>query len=186
MAGKMQFTFAAPTADDDDALRKRSASGICSNNICHIQQFKCLICIGADRKEGRNKYILRGHKFTPAGSITAEQAYIMRRQKEWRDRKSTVLKPQRQGWSLTNQIEFQKNMIGNRIYRLIRQTTPEVDAGKITGMLLEMECSDLLRLLESPEALYNKVGKALELLEAHIDDDGLSAMQFTLCGNKSI
>merc|ERR1712106_3259 len=54
--------------------------------------------------------------------------------------------------------EMQKNMIGERLYPLIHSSQPDL-AGKITGMLLEMDNSELLHLLESTEAL--------QVLEAH-------------------
>ncbi len=50
----------------------------------------------------------------------------------------------------------QKQMLGERLFPLIQQTHPEL-AGKITGMLLEIDNSELLHMLESRESLRAKV-----------------------------
>lgn len=46
---------------------------------------------------------------------------------------------------------------GERLYPLIHVMHPSL-AGKITGMLLEIDNSELLLLLESPDSLRSKVG----------------------------
>ena len=54
-------------------------------------------------------------------------------------------------------------MLGENLYPLVEQL--EVDnAAKVTGMLLEMDQTEVLHLLESPEALKAKVAEAMEVL----------------------
>ncbi|KAF7653699.1 hypothetical protein LDENG_00079660 [Lucifuga dentata] len=50
----------------------------------------------------------------------------------------------------------QKQLLGERLYPLIHALHPNL-AGKITGMLLEIDNSELLHMLESPESLHSKV-----------------------------
>merc|ERR1712185_312635 len=57
----------------------------------------------------------------------------------------------------------QKQMLGEKLYPKIAALQPEM-AGKITGMMLEMDNSELLILLESDAQLKNKVTEALKVL----------------------
>uniref|UniRef100_A0A2I2YIZ3 PABC domain-containing protein n=1 Tax=Gorilla gorilla gorilla TaxID=9595 RepID=A0A2I2YIZ3_GORGO len=60
----------------------------------------------------------------------------------------------------------QKQMLGEPLFPLI-QTMHSNLAGKITGMLLEIDNSELLHMLESPESLRSKVDEAVAVLQAH-------------------
>ncbi|XP_041953037.1 embryonic polyadenylate-binding protein-like isoform X4 [Alosa sapidissima] len=60
----------------------------------------------------------------------------------------------------------QKQLLGERLYPLIYALHPSL-AGKITGMLLEIDNSELLHMLESPESLHSKVEEAVAVLQAH-------------------
>ncbi|XP_063055633.1 polyadenylate-binding protein 1A [Engraulis encrasicolus] len=60
----------------------------------------------------------------------------------------------------------QKQMLGERLFPLIQSMHPNL-AGKITGMLLEIDNSELLHMLESPESLRSKVDEAVAVLQAH-------------------
>ncbi|KAJ0238324.1 Maternally expressed PAB C-terminal protein [Hirschfeldia incana] len=54
-------------------------------------------------------------------------------------------------------------MIGDFLYRLVEQLERTFTA-KITGMLLEIDRTELFRLMESPRALRGKVKEAIEVL----------------------
>ncbi|XP_032279761.1 LOW QUALITY PROTEIN: polyadenylate-binding protein 1-like [Phoca vitulina] len=60
----------------------------------------------------------------------------------------------------------QKQMLGERLFPLIQAMHPTL-AGKITGMLLEIDNSELLHILESPESLRSQVDEAVAVLQAH-------------------
>merc|ERR1712072_1358443 len=64
--------------------------------------------------------------------------------------------------------EQQKMMLGERLFPLIENHKEVADqAGKITGMLLDMDTPELLHLIESPEALRQKVVEAINVLAQH-------------------
>jgi polyadenylate-binding protein len=60
----------------------------------------------------------------------------------------------------------QKQMLGERLFPLI-QNMHQDSAGKITGMLLEIDNTELLHMLESRESLKAKVEEAIAVLQAH-------------------
>ena len=64
------------------------------------------------------------------------------------------------------QPQEQKQMLGERLYPLIHSMHPEW-AGKITGMLLEIDNAELLHMLDSRESLKAKVDEAVIVLQAH-------------------
>eukprot|EP00095_Tigriopus_kingsejongensis_P008443 maker-scaffold343_size201629-snap-gene-1.14 protein:Tk08443 transcript:maker-scaffold343_size201629-snap-gene-1.14-mRNA-1 annotation:"polyadenylate-binding protein 1" len=60
----------------------------------------------------------------------------------------------------------QKQMLGERLFPLIQRMYPDMP-GKITGMLLEIDNSELLHMLEHQESLKSKVDEAVSVLQAH-------------------
>merc|ERR1719203_1420270 len=58
----------------------------------------------------------------------------------------------------------QKQMLGEKLFPAISRLQPEL-AGKITGMMLEMDNSELLMLLESDAQLRSKVEEAMRVIE---------------------
>lgn len=65
----------------------------------------------------------------------------------------------------------QKQMLGERLFPLIQQTHADL-AGKITGMLLEIDNSELLHMLENQQALKAKMEEAVAVLQAHQAKEG--------------
>jgi polyadenylate-binding protein len=57
----------------------------------------------------------------------------------------------------------QRAMLGEQLYPLVDQLEHDF-AGKVTGMLLEMDQTEVLHLIESPDALKAKVAEAMEVL----------------------
>lgn len=56
-------------------------------------------------------------------------------------------------------------MLGEKLYPLVERIERD-HAGKVTGMLLEMDQTEVLHLIESPDALKKKVAEAMEVFRA--------------------
>ena len=84
------------------------------------------------------------------------------------------------------QPQEQKQVLGERLYMSVMTIDPLFHdselAGKITGMLLEMDNGDILHLLESPEALREKVQEAIAVLEAHKHKETASLSAAAMAG----
>lgn len=65
----------------------------------------------------------------------------------------------------------QKQMLGEALYPKINAQQPEL-AGKITGMLLEMDNTELLNLIEDDAALRAKVDEALTVYDEYVKNKG--------------
>ncbi|XP_050214474.1 polyadenylate-binding protein 5-like [Mercurialis annua] len=59
--------------------------------------------------------------------------------------------------------EKRTEMLGDHLYPLVERLQPE-HVAKVTGMLLEMDQTEVLHLIESPDALKKKVGEAMHVL----------------------
>ncbi|XP_062193406.1 polyadenylate-binding protein 8-like [Phragmites australis] len=72
----------------------------------------------------------------------------------------------------------QRLMLGENLYPLVDQLEHE-QAAKVTGMLLEMDQTEVLHLLESPDALKAKVAEAMEVLRSaqHLQQTNASPEQ---------
>jgi polyadenylate-binding protein len=61
----------------------------------------------------------------------------------------------------------QKQMLGEALYPKIHEMQPEL-AGKITGMLLEMDNSELINLTSDEAALRAKVEEAMSVYDEYV------------------
>lgn len=71
----------------------------------------------------------------------------------------------------------QKQMLGERIYPLVQEQIGVDQAGKVTGMLLEIENNELLMMIENKEMLKERIKEACDVLASHSDPkaDGVLA-----------
>ncbi|GLV44186.1 poly(A) binding protein [Carabus blaptoides fortunei] len=72
--------------------------------------------------------------------------------------------------------EIQKQVLGERLFPLIFPSHPTL-AAKITGMLLEIDNSELLRILDDKDSLQAKMSEAVAVLEAHGFQKAVEAAQ---------
>ena len=67
--------------------------------------------------------------------------------------------------STEHEAEGKRQRVGEQLYPLVEQSLVcSGQAGKVTGMLLDMPASELARLLEAPEALEAMIMRAAEVL----------------------
>ncbi|SAL95136.1 hypothetical protein [Absidia glauca] len=63
-------------------------------------------------------------------------------------------------------LETQKQLLGEQIYTVVNAIYPNT-AGKVTGMLLEMEVDDLMELINNKHLLEERAQEAMAVLEQH-------------------
>merc|ERR1719410_2570397 len=79
--------------------------------------------------------------------------------------------------SVSNAKE-QKQMIGEKIFQHIeKKGVLNGKAGKITGMLLEMDSAALLNLLRTPDLLDLKINQAADVLRKFEEGSGQKAVE---------
>eukprot|EP01085_Mycamoeba_gemmipara_P002260 Mycagemm_TRINITY_DN10073_c0_g2::TRINITY_DN10073_c0_g2_i1::g.2260::m.2260 type:complete len:364 gc:universal TRINITY_DN10073_c0_g2_i1:104-1195(+) len=69
------------------------------------------------------------------------------------------------GAAAASSPEDRKQMLGETLFPLVYAVQPK-EAGKITGMLLELGVPEVLELLENPVALSSKIQEAMAVLKA--------------------
>merc|ERR1712152_71651 len=99
--------------------------------------------------------VMPGQMVAPGGAPPPQQAVLNQGQEPLTASMLAAAPPQEQ-----------KQMLGERLFPLISGMNPEL-AGKITGMLLEIDNSELVHMLEHNESLKGKVDEAVAVLQAH-------------------
>ena len=65
--------------------------------------------------------------------------------------------------------DHDRQVLGHHLFPLVYRVEPQL-AGKITGMLLELDYDEVLLLLESPEALNPRIVEAIAVLQMQSDE----------------
>jgi len=72
--------------------------------------------------------------------------------------------PQAQAQAQPMPINNEKNALGEQLFPLVEKKQPKL-AGKITGMLLELDAGEVRRLISEPAFLDGKIKEAMDVLE---------------------
>lgn len=76
------------------------------------------------------------------------------------------LQQNRSTTTTTSNSQTQKDIIGERLFRVVEKLYPDM-AGKITGMLLEIDNTELIQMIENQDSLKRRVEEAIAVLQAH-------------------
>merc|ERR1719278_2215925 len=99
--------------------------------------------------------VMPGQMVAPGGAPPPQQAVLAQGQEPLTATMLAAAPPQEQ-----------KQMLGERLFPLIQRMFPDL-AGKITGMLLEIDNAELVHMLEDQNSLKGKVEEAVAVLQAH-------------------
>jgi len=99
--------------------------------------------------------VMPGQMVAPGGAPPPQQAVLVQGQEPLTASMLAAAPPQEQ-----------KQMLGERLFPLIQRMFPDL-AGKITGMLLEIDNAELVHMLEDQNSLKGKVEEAVAVLQAH-------------------
>merc|ERR1712098_227627 len=99
--------------------------------------------------------VMPGQMVAPGGVAPPQQAVVVQGQEPLTASMLAAAPPQEQ-----------KQMLGERLFPLIQRMFPDL-AGKITGMLLEIDNAELVHMLEDQNSLKGKVEEAVAVLQAH-------------------
>ncbi|XP_056447940.1 embryonic polyadenylate-binding protein-like isoform X2 [Gadus chalcogrammus] len=151
------------------AIPRRTATPIATVRQASTQvpnvKYQKTTNIGTQTMGGRNDFAARGgqYKYSPSTRNTMQAVPISSMEPAVQIRGQ---EPLTASMLASAPPMDQKQLLGERLYPLIQALHP-ILAGKITGMLLEIDNSELLHMLESPESLHSKVEEAVAVLQAH-------------------
>jgi polyadenylate-binding protein len=104
-------------------------------------------------------------------NVNVQQQQVVPQQQQQQQQPQQQTTPQELNAAMLAAAEpsQQKQMLGERIYPLVNDQIGSEQAGKVTGMLLEIENFELLKLIDEPALLKDKVTEAMKVLQDHSD-----------------